>query len=149
MVLPAKRHLAGKHLVYYHAERPDVRALVHLLPARLLRRHVSRRPQDYARDRGAHRERGRRRQVGPRWFIRECLRQPEVEHLDPAFRSQLDVRRLEIAVDHAFLVRIFQRVDELLDNRQSFARGMAPCAIRSSRVGPSASSITSARSSTP
>ena len=35
---------ARQHLVEDDAERPDVGSLVHLLPARLLRRHVGRRP---------------------------------------------------------------------------------------------------------
>ena len=37
-----------------------------------------------------------------------CLGQPEVEHLDRPVGPKLDVRRFEIAVDDALLVRLFE-----------------------------------------
>ena len=43
----------------------------------------------------------------------ERLRKAEVEHLDGAIRPQLDVRRLQVAVDDAVLVGGFDRFDDL------------------------------------
>ncbi len=43
----------------------------------------------------------------------ERLRQPEVQHLDDAVVADLDVRRLQIAMDDALLVRRFERVGDL------------------------------------
>ncbi len=47
------------------------------------------------------------------WCALDRLRQPEVEHLDLAVRRDLDVGRLEIAMDDAALVRRFERVGHL------------------------------------
>ena len=47
--------------------------------------------------------------------IRE-FRQPEIEHLDDAVRRDLHVRRLQVAMDDALLVRRFERVDHLACN---------------------------------
>ena len=44
--------------------------------------------------------------------------QPEVEHLHRAVGADLDVRGLEIAMDDALLVRGFQRLGDLLRDRQ-------------------------------
>ena len=46
------------------------------------------------------------------------LREPEVEHLDRAVGPQLDVGRLQIAMDDALLVRRFERLRDLLRDRQ-------------------------------
>ena len=46
------------------------------------------------------------------------LRQPEVEHLHRAVGADLDVRRLQIAVDDALLVRGFERLGDLLRDGQ-------------------------------
>ena len=48
------------------------------------------------------------------------LRQPEVEHLHRAVGAHLDVRGLQIAMDDALLVRGFERVGDLLRDRQRF-----------------------------
>ena len=49
VVVGAERHLAGEALVEHHAQRPDVDAVVEvLLAARLLGRHVERRPEQQA-----------------------------------------------------------------------------------------------------
>ena len=41
------------------------------------------------------------------------FRQPEIEHLHSTVRTQLDVRRFEVAVDDALLVRGLQGVRDL------------------------------------
>ena len=57
----------------------------------------------------------------------ERLRQPEVEHLHRAVGSDFDVCRLEIAMDDALLVRGFERVRDLLRDRQRLVeRDRAP-----------------------
>ena len=48
------------------------------------------------------------------------LRQAEVEHLHGAVRPHFDVRRFQIAVDDALLVRGFERIRNLLRNGQRF-----------------------------
>ena len=73
------------------------------------------------------------------------LRQPEVEHLDRAVGADLDVGRLQIAMDDALLVRGFERFGDLPRDRERLVeRKRARCAMRSASVGPSTSSITSA-----
>ena len=61
----------------------------------------------------------------------------------------LDIRGLEIAVDDPVLVRRFERLGDLLGDRQGLIDGIGPRAMRSASVGPSTSSITSARSCLP
>ena len=56
----------------------------------------------------------------------ERLRQPKVEHLDRAVPRELDVRRLEIAVNDAVLMRRLQRLRDLLRDRQGLREGQAP-----------------------
>ena len=46
------------------------------------------------------------------------LRQPEVEHLHRAVAAHLDVRGLQIAMDDALLVRRFERLGNLLRDRE-------------------------------
>ena len=48
------------------------------------------------------------------------LRQPEVQHLHRAVWPKLDVRGFEVAVDDPLLVRGFERVGDLLRDRQRF-----------------------------
>ena len=48
IVSPSKREAAGQHLEQHDAERPDIRAPVDRLAARLLGRHVGCRPEDHA-----------------------------------------------------------------------------------------------------
>ena len=50
------------------------------------------------------------------------LRQAEVEHFDAAIGPQLDVGRLEIAVDDAPLVRGLERFGNLPGDRQRFVQ---------------------------
>jgi hypothetical protein len=102
-----KGTLACEHLVEYAAERPDVGSLVGLLPAGLLRTHVGGRPDDRSPVPAADRDALGRRIDGSLaehlHLERPC--QPEIEHLDLTTWRQLDVGRLQVAVDDAALVR--------------------------------------------
>jgi hypothetical protein len=49
--LAGERHRSREHLVQDHAQRVDIHAKVRVLAARLLGRHVLRRPEDHARSR--------------------------------------------------------------------------------------------------
>ena len=109
---------AGQHLEQDDAEGPDVGAPVDRLAPRLLGGHVGGRAEDEA-GRGAGLGEGRRlRQVGPDWRPSRVagpgLGETEVEHLDLPVRRHLDVRRLEVAVDDALLVRLLERLGDLL-----------------------------------
>ena len=56
----------------------------------------------------------------------EDLRQTEIQHLDLTVRTNLDVRRLQVAVHDALLVRGFERVRNLRRHRERFIqRGAA------------------------
>ena len=57
-----------------------------------------------------------------------CLREPEVQHLHSAITPHLDVRGLQIAVDDPLLVRGFERLGNLLRDRQCLVeRDRAAC----------------------
>ena len=49
----------------------------------------------------------------------ECFREAEVQHLDRAVGPHLHVRRLQIAMDDAEVVRRFERIGDLPCDRQS------------------------------
>ena len=119
-VVARKRARARQHLEQHRAERPDVRALVHRSAARLLGRHVGGRAENHPdlRHRG-RRERRRIRRIGTRAGRRvHRFREPEVEHLHRAVRADFDVRRLQVAMDDALLVRGFEGLRDLLRDRQ-------------------------------
>ena len=90
----------GDHLVEHHAERPDIGARVHVLPARLLWRHVIRGTDERARF-GGERVRGAVRRGGRR----DQLREAEVEDLHEAVRTDDHVGGLDVAMDDAGGVR--------------------------------------------
>ena len=106
------------------------------LPARLLRAHVGRGAENHARRVVPI----RRRAVGDRDDRRRLLaarrlRQPEVEHLHRAVRRDLDVRRLQIAMDDALLVRGFERLGDLpRDRADASSSGTGPARNRSASV---------------
>ena len=102
-VSPAERQRPGEQLVHHDAQRVEVAAEVHLVPAQLLRAHVLRRAHEGARggDRGPAR---------PRPVL---LGDPEVHHAhDPGVVAH-EVRGLEVAVDDAHLVDRAQAVGDL------------------------------------
>ncbi|MBK9376637.1 MAG: hypothetical protein IPN03_23695 [Holophagales bacterium] len=114
---------ACQHLVENDPERPDVGPLVDGTSARLLRRHVRRRPEDDAELRAVGRR--HRRRVHERWRAREVgggsaprgrvhrLGEAEVEDLDRSLRCELDVGGLEVTVDDPLVVGRFQRLGDL------------------------------------
>ena len=78
------------------------------------------------------------------------LREPEVEDLDGAVGSDLDVGRLEVAMDDALFVGCLQRVGDLARDGERVADRHRPARDeRSDRSSPSTSSMTSARTSAP
>src|SRR5262249_39811161 len=81
IVFALERPSTSEHFVEHAAKRPDVGAFVHRKPARLLRTHIGRGPDDHSRPRPIRRY--RRNAIA--WHAR-CgpyqLREPEVEHLD-------------------------------------------------------------------
>ena len=137
---------SGHHLEDDDAERPDVRALVHRLPARLLRRHVRRRAENDPRLRRVHATAS----ASSCAFALDAasglhrLRETEVEHLHRAVGAHFDVRGLQIAVNDALFVRGFERLGDLLRDGQCLVERDRARAMRCDRSSPSTSSITSA-----
>ena len=70
--------------------------------------------------------RRRGRHVGRPRLVLECLGQPEVEDLDLVLRRNLDVRRVEVAVHDAALVRFLERQRHLQCDTQRLFRGQPP-----------------------
>ena len=90
---------SGRHLEQHHAKTVDIGAFVAGPAHQLLGRHIGRRTRltrpERSRDRGRigrGRRRDRRRMLGR-------VRDAEIEHLHAPFGRDLDVRRLQIAVD--------------------------------------------------
>ena len=89
---------ARQHFIQDAAEGPDIRARIGAIAARLLRAHVG--------GRARHGVSVVRHAVGRH-------RQSKVEHSHRAGGGELDVGRLEIAVNDAFLVRGLERLGDL------------------------------------
>ena len=117
-------------------------------PLRLLRRHVGRRAEDHAHA-GHHRgrrdrRRCRRRRRGRAWRRVASFARPKSSTFTMPSGAHLDVRGLQIAMDDPLLVRRFERLGDLLRDRQRLVDRdrAARDALRQS--SPSTSSITSA-----
>ncbi len=108
---------ARQHLVDDAAEGPDVGALVDRSTARLLGTHVAGRPCDHAFP-VLERQPGQSRRIGGRVVTRKNLRQAEVQNLDGAIGGDLDIGRLQIAVNHTFLMRSFERCGDVTGDRE-------------------------------
>ena len=79
----------------------------------------------------------RRLVVEPCAAIGDRLREAEVEHFHRAVGTQLDVRRFQVAMNDALLVRRIECLGDLTRNRQGLGnRQGAACAMRSASVGP-------------
>jgi hypothetical protein len=70
----------------------------------------------YGRDHG---EGGRGLRIGRHGVAGHRLGQAEVQNFDSAVGSDLDVGGRQIAVDDSSLVRVFERLDDLMRDRQS------------------------------
>ena len=119
---------AGQHLPQQHAERPHVRASVHRLAARLLRRHVGRRAEDDAGNRPGVREsrrlRHHRAEDRPsRDSLAQRLGEAEVEHLHLAAGRELDVRGLQVAMDDALVVGFLEGFGDLRGDLECLVEG--------------------------
>ncbi len=109
------RRSSRQYVIQQNAERVHVGRRVERLAARLLGRHVRRRPHD----RAGHRRAGAAAptvrphcDVGLAALIREVLGKPPVDDDRLAVVADEDVRRLEVAVDHRTVVRVGERVDD-------------------------------------
>jgi hypothetical protein len=108
--LARKRSPAAEHLVQHHPQRPDVRARICGLTTELLRSHVG----DGADHRSGDGQRGAQLGRGLGHVpAGELFRQPEVEHLGAALGGHHHVGALQVAVHHAALVGVGQRVRHL------------------------------------
>ena len=107
---------SSEHLKEHRPERPDVAPFVQRLPARLLGGHVGGGAHDHAHLGGRRRE--CRGLIGLTHRRVQCLGQPEVQHLHGAVLPHLDVRGLQVPVDHPGFVRGLQRLRDLFRNRQ-------------------------------
>ena len=138
IVEAAKRRLAGHHLVHHDPEREDVAASVDHFAARLLGRHVGRRP-----DHRAHHRQGAgvgRLLIGGAHRVQ--LRNPEVEDLGNPPLGQHDIGRLQITVDDAGRVRRSQRIGDLPRGTDRLFRWQRSFEQPRCRLCPSSSSIT-------
>ena len=124
-----KRLVAGQHLVEHAAEREHVAAMVRWLSLRLLRRHVRGRAEDHAHT-GHHRglvivgDCGTLGDIAP--VGSSAFANPKSSTFTGAVRADLDVRRLEVAVDDALLVRGFEGLGNLLGDGQGLVDGNRP-----------------------
>ena len=110
----------GQHLIQHDAKGPDVRAFIHGLGARLLRRHVRRCSHNLPYDRGTHWYRWRLIRVAGHGCRFGHFCQAEIQHLHSAVGLDLDVGGLQVAMDNAFLMRGLERVADLPADRQRF-----------------------------
>ncbi len=132
--LSLEQPTAGQHLVEHDAERPDIRALVDRLAARLLGGHVGRAAENDAELGAGTRERWRVHRIlaradataagvgGPasaRASKRvERLRQTEIEQLDGAAGCELDVGGLQIPMNDPALVGRLESGGDLMRDGQ-------------------------------
>ena len=127
--LAGEHGVARQHFQDDDAEGPHVTAFVDRFTGGLLGAHVGSRAENdpllraMDRARRGHRQTRRRTRGGL-----HGLRQPEVEHLHRAVGTNLNIRRLEIAVDDPLLVRTFERLGDLLRDQQRFVE--RNCATR-------------------
>ena len=105
----AERRPARQALVQQAAERVEVGPPVQLLAADLLGRHIVDRAQ-------------RAPTAGMVGLLRQPSRKPEVGEIAVAALVEQDIRRLDVTVHKAALVRRVERVGDLLDQAESTFR---------------------------
>ena len=110
--------LASGHFIQHHAERKNIAADIQILGARLLRRHIDRRPRNHPHlgEGFLQRRVGRRAHAA---FFRE-LRQSEVENFYLPVRHKKNVCRLDVAMHNPLGMRRRQRVGDLHGNLEQF-----------------------------
>ena len=91
-------------------------------PANLFGTHVGRGTEDDPRLCRRVRDRRRLRQIPDISHASESLRQPEVQDLDGPVLSHLDVRGLQVAVDHTSFMRGLDGLRNLLRDREGFVQ---------------------------
>ena len=123
--LAGKRLAARQHFIQHTTERENIAALIGGVSPRLLGRHVAGRAENDARI-GSERTKCRRIRVRRRRRLFHSLGQAEIENFDLSFRSDLDVGRLQIAMNDAFFVCSFQCISNLMSNPESFFRRNRP-----------------------
>jgi hypothetical protein len=121
-IVSAERALPRQHFVEHAAIRPDVAAFIGCSSPRLLRTHVRSRPEDHP-DRCRHPRRRDRAIDGRAVLSVGHPGETEVEHLDGAIVCQGDIRRFQIAVNDALLVRRFESVCDLPGNGEGVING--------------------------
>ena len=102
-----KRRRAGQHFVEHDGEAVEVASLVAFLAAQLLGRHVGERADDAAAA------------VQP--LAAADARNAEVHDLEHAVLGDHQVRRFDVAVDHAHAVGVSQAVGGLRNDGEAFA----------------------------
>ena len=82
----AEGRMARRHFIDHHTQRPDIRAVIHWLPGKLLGRHVGKRAHYFVRS-------------GELLLMNEAG-EPEIEYFYGAGVQQEDVSRLDVAMDN-------------------------------------------------
>src|SRR5262249_11117759 len=116
----AEKLTTGKNLVYHDSKGPDIGALVHVVAARLFGSHVGCGPEELSDNCRANCECGRDDRISSANLSGHCFSEAEVQYFHTALGSDFDIGGLEIAMDHPLFVRIFQCLDELMDNWERF-----------------------------
>jgi len=116
--LSRKRSSAAQRFVETNPEGPDIRALVDSFPPRLFGAHIRRCPQDHSQGRsfgeGGRLRRFDRVLVGVP--VGERLGETEVQNLHRSVGADLDVRRLQVAMNDAVRVRCLETESDLLED---------------------------------
>jgi hypothetical protein len=110
-ILALEQPLADDELIQDHAEGPDIGARIHAFPASLLGSHIGGGPKNHPSLRRGHADGGRI--LGGNHGPSADLRQAEIQNLDRCVRLDLDVGRLQIAMDYSLVVRFPKRFGDL------------------------------------
>ncbi len=120
---PIEGPLPGEHFEQHDTECPYVRPLVSGLTTSLFGAHVRGSTEDDSLLRRRHTQSWGVRQAGVGTVANESLRQPEVQHFHLAVSCDLDIARLQIAVDDALLVCSFESFGDLEGQLEGFFDG--------------------------